>query len=224
MAGRPRGGRKTQPGNGTSLNGAVRSEAIRICGRECALARPPSFDALTDELIGALQEEVAAIKEGGGGDRFALRDGRFTSRTGERWLYAFLADSELSVPADSPGQLLVGGDAACDAVVVAVQGFEVTLALAKDLGEGVPTAVLVTAPCFLLETLARRLDEARQGRLPANRHLALALLDEEPARSLTPPSPPKPPRPPQTPTRPPARAAGAHAERPPQPRATGGHP
>ena len=98
--------------------------------------------------------------------------------------------------------------------MVAVQGFEATLALSKDLGERVPTAVLVTAPYFLLEILARRLEEARRGRLPANRHLALALVGREPVRSLTPPPPPPQP-PPQAPPQRQVRAGGALPERPP---------
>ena len=90
----------------------------------------------------------------------------------------------------------MGTDAVCDAVVVAVEGFEVTLPVTKDLGERAPASSLVTAPYYLPEILAQRLSEARQGRLPAKRHLASALIHQEPSRPLAPPpSSPRQPAP-----------------------------
>lgn len=80
---------------------------------------------------------------------------------------------------------MVGPDVTCEATVVAVQGFEVMLTTARELGERIPTATLVTAPYYLLEILAERLTEARDGRLPANRHLAVALFAREEVATLT---------------------------------------
>ena len=101
-----------------------------------------------------------------------------------RFLYAFLADSEMDLPNDSPAQLVLGPDSAYEATVVSVQGFDVTLAVPRNLGDRIPTATLISAPYYLLEILAKRLSEAREGRLPVNRHLALALFGREPAALL----------------------------------------
>lgn len=149
--------------------------------------------------MGALQEEIAALKDGGASNRYGLRDGLLVGRVGGRFLYVFLADSELSIPADSPGLLVLGPDASCEAAVVAVQGFEVTLAVPRDLGERIPTATLLAAPYYLLEILARRLTEAGDGRLPANRHLALALFAREPTAMLPQPEVPLTPPVPASP-------------------------
>ena len=65
----------------------------------------------------------------------ALRDGRLVAAVAGRFLYTFLADSELDLPNDSPVQLVVGPGAAYEATVVSVQGFDVTLAVPRNLGD-----------------------------------------------------------------------------------------
>lgn len=150
------------------------------------VATPGSADTvagITDELIEALDEEITALKRGIGTQRYALRDGRGTGLAAGRYMYSFLLESELSVPSDSPGQLVIG-ERSYDAVVTGLEGFEVSLALDEDLGPHVPSAVLVVAPYFLLELLQKRLTEVKNGDIAVNTKMALKLFGRTTGKAI----------------------------------------
>lgn len=138
-----------------------------------------TFAGITDELIGALGEEITALKKGGGSQRYALHDGRQTGVTAGRFTYTFLLESELSVPSDSPAQLIVD-DQSYDAIVSSLEGSEISLAVREDLGPHVPSALLSVAPYFLLELLQNRLREAQNGDIQVNTTMALKLFGRSP--------------------------------------------
>lgn len=141
------------------------------------------FDAITAELVGALDEEIQAIKKSGGTDQIGVHDGSYIGKAAGRFNYVFLLDTELNVPSDTPAQLRVGRDQH-EALVVSVQGFEITLALQGDLGPTIPRAILSFSAYYLLELLKRRLDETLAGDLPAERDMALRLFAFKPNESF----------------------------------------
>lgn len=147
------------------------------------------FAHITDELIDALGEEIDAIKRRGGSERIGVRDGRLTGQAGGRYLYAFELESELSVPADSPAQLIVGDDV-YDVILTALEEFDVFLALRHDLGPRVPNATLAITSYYLLELLQKRLTECKTGQLQVNVDMPLRLFGRKPSRRL--PAPPSP--------------------------------
>ncbi len=142
-----------------------------------------TFGQITDELIAAISEEIKAIKEGGGSERVGLHDGQLAGVVAGRFIYDFFLESDLNVPADSPGQLLVG-DQVYDAVIIALQGFEISIAIREDIGRRIPSATLVITPYYLLELLQRRLEDAKNGKLRANTAMPMRLFGRMASNTL----------------------------------------
>jgi hypothetical protein len=105
----------------------------------------------------ALRDEVKAIREGGG-QRTYLSDGRYIGQRPGYWVYSFTADSELRLADDTRVDLEYRGQKH-PAIILSTHGFDIVLALESDLGGALATAVLYTAPWYLLEELQQRLVE-----------------------------------------------------------------
>lgn len=135
-----------------------------------------TFDAVTAEMVQALTDEIEALKEGHGGRVVPLTNGRVTGFAAGKQIYLFDLSSELAVPDDTPAQLIVGSHT-YSVTVVAVDGFEVTLAVQEDLGPRVPSASLNTAPWYLLQILIARLQDLVGGKVPANKSMAMRLFN-----------------------------------------------
>jgi len=142
------------------------------------------FDSITSELEEALREEIAAIKQSGGPNKVGIYDGRLVRAVGTRFIYVFLLETELNVLSDTPAQLRVN-DVQYEVLVTGIQGFELMLALQEDLGPLIPRAILFFSPYYLLEILKRRLEEVRNGVIPAERHMAMQLFGFESTQSLS---------------------------------------
>ncbi len=134
-----------------------------------------TFASVTSELIEALNDEIRAIKEKGGTEQVGLHDGEARGSLAGRVLYTFLADSELNLPSDTPGQLKVG-NSVYDVEVVSIAGFEITVAVTEDLGSRIPNAALLLSPYYLLEMLKTRLAEVKEGRITTDRVMPLRLF------------------------------------------------
>lgn len=145
-----------------------------------------TYESVTAEMVNALIDEIEAIKEGHGGRQIPLTNGRNIGFAAGRYLYLFDLSSELAVPDESPAQLKVG-DQTYTVTIVAVDGFEVTLAVQEDLGQRIPSASLSTAPWYLLQILIARLQEVLGGKVPANKSMAMRLFNLTTNEALTPP-------------------------------------
>jgi hypothetical protein len=134
-----------------------------------------TFTAITQQLMAALEDEIDAVKKEFGTEPLVLRHGRRHGRLGTSYLYAFLLDSEIALPCDTPGQLRVG-ELKYQTVVVGMQGLEIILSLKEDLGPLVPGGTLLVSPYYLLEILRSRLADTVFGSLHANKNLAVRLF------------------------------------------------
>lgn len=144
-----------------------------------------SYESITSEMIQALSDEIEALRNGDGGKQIPLENGRRSSPAGGRFIYVFDLSYELAVPDDTPAQLRVGTNT-YRVTVVAVDGFEITLAIEEDLGPRIPTASLNTSPWYLLEILSTRLEETMTGKLKVNREMALRLFNQLPNEPIRP--------------------------------------
>src|SRR5690606_23271700 len=88
-----------------------------------------------------------------------------------------------SVPNDSPARLTVGNET-YDAMVISLEGSEISISVNVDLGPHVPKALLNVEPYFLLEILRRRLEEAANGQISANSEMALKLFGRSSPKAL----------------------------------------
>jgi hypothetical protein len=142
-----------------------------------------SFDTYATKFRQALTDEIRSVRAGGGQKSF-LSDGRFISSRGELYLYSFSADTELKFPDDVPVDVEYRGDK-YPGIILTIDGFDLLLGLYSFIGDHAPTAVLFTAPWFLLQGLIDRLSSASTGQW-SNRRLATALLSTN-ARPAPPP-------------------------------------
>ncbi|MBD2261231.1 AAA domain-containing protein [Pseudanabaena sp. FACHB-2040] len=127
----------------------------------------------------ALDDEIAKLR-GSGGQRIYLTGGRYLSkRSNGKYLYAFVADNEVRFQDETPIELEQTGregKVSTKGLLVSVDGFDITLALEKKIGDTVPAATLNTSPIFLLEALQESFRAALQPQSKANLRLAEMLI------------------------------------------------
>ncbi len=111
------------------------------------------------EFRTALRAEIEAAKRAAATPAVPLVDGRKLGRLADAFQYAFGAKAAINAPGDSPGELSVGGLPPLEAVVVAVEGFDLTLSVSQDLGDRVADAVLRIDLAFPLDRLIARIEE-----------------------------------------------------------------
>lgn len=110
-----------------------------------------------------------------GGQKTYVTDGRYFGQRDGRALYSFTADNELRFPDDTRCDLEYRGEKV-EGIILSVAGFDFIIALEHYLADDISTAILYTAPWFLLEALSDRLQEMR-AQTPANIDMVQALLN-----------------------------------------------
>ncbi|NHC34293.1 AAA domain-containing protein [Scytonema millei] len=131
------------------------------------------FEKYLLQFQSALNDEIRALRKSGGQKTF-LSDGCYLGKRLDRYVYSFTADTELRFPDDTPVDLEYRGKK-YKGTIVSIEGFELILGLENHLGDAIATAILFTAPWFLLEELKKRLEEVKNLK-SANVSLALKLL------------------------------------------------
>jgi len=132
------------------------------------------------EFRTALRAEIEAAKRTAATSVTPLVDGRKTGCLPDAFQYVFSAKSAINVPSDSPGELIIGGLPPAEALVVSVEGADVTLSVSVDLGDRVPQATLRSDLVFLLRRLITRIEQSRRKPNPAGDRL----LGEVPASGV----------------------------------------
>jgi AAA domain len=129
------------------------------------------------EFRTALRAEIEAAKRAVAPSVIPLEAGRRMGRLAGVVQYVFSTAAAISVPSDSPGELVVEGLPPVDAVVVSVEGLDVTVSVSVDLGDRVPRAVLRRDLVLALRRLIARIEQAGSEPNPAGDRL----LGEVPA-------------------------------------------
>jgi hypothetical protein len=112
------------------------------------------------EFRTALRAEIEAAKRVVVPSAIPLEAGRRMGRLAGVVQYVFSATAAISVPSDSPGELVVEGLTPMKAVVVSVEGLDVTVSVSVELGDRVARAVLRTDVLLPLRGLIARIEEA----------------------------------------------------------------
>lgn len=123
---------------------------------------PDSIDKLREELVNAISEEIKEIDEkGSGSSRYHITNGEFIKQEGEYYIYRFATDDIIELSDDLPVEVKLSNDSA-KGFIVTISGFEVTIAVTKDLGKFVASAILVSSAKFLLEKIKSILEDPKK--------------------------------------------------------------
>jgi hypothetical protein len=139
--------------------------------------RPPEPEVALSGVLGefrtALREEIDAGRRSAASSGIQLLDGRRLGHAAGSTQYAFRVESALNLPDDSPGDLHVPGRPGrpLETTIVAIDGLQVTLSVAEDLGDYVPRATLQSDLTFLLRTLIQRVEGFAERANPAGARL-----------------------------------------------------
>ncbi|HEX6512618.1 MAG TPA: AAA domain-containing protein, partial [Chloroflexota bacterium] len=132
-------------------------------------------DSLLDELIAAVEEELAEVRASEAARRIPVFGGRCLAQTGAEGLYGFGLPYPVGLPDDVPLRidLVAGGEPlAYTGQLVSATSFEVTVACGARLPDRFSNASLTLDPSFILEQLISRLSELQ----PEDCDLPLALF------------------------------------------------
>jgi hypothetical protein len=123
------------------------------------------------EFRTALRAEIDAATRAAATAAIPLADGRKIGRLADAFQYAFGAEAAINAPGDCAGELSIAGLPPVEAVVIAVDGLDVTLSVPRDLGGRVPRAVLRIDLVFPLRRLIARIEETGRKPNPAGDRL-----------------------------------------------------
>jgi hypothetical protein len=129
------------------------------------------LSGVSAEFCTALRAEIEAARGAAATAAIPLVDGRRMGRLAHAFQYVFGAEAAMNASSDSPGELSIGGLPPVGAVVVAVEGLDLTLSVSEDLGDRVPRAVLRIDLEFPLRRLIARVEEASREPNPAGDRL-----------------------------------------------------
>lgn len=136
-------------------------------------SNPSPFTQYQRQFCQALGDEIKSLQELGG-QTTTITDGRHLGKRSGKHLYSFTTDTEIHFPDDTPVDL-VHQRQRYPGILLSIEGFDLLIAIEKNIGEQVPSAKMSTEPWFLLQELQKRLDTATASQT-ANRKLALNLL------------------------------------------------
>jgi len=124
--------------------------------------KPNSIEILKTKLIDALEEEMREIeKKESGSSQSKFTNGQKIKHEADLVIYRFSTDDIIELPDDLPVELKISNITATGHIVTIV-GFEVTVAVEKDLGEYIPSAILLSSAKFLLEKIKACLEDVKE--------------------------------------------------------------
>lgn len=123
------------------------------------------------EFRTALRAEIEAAERAAAAAAIPLVDGRKIGRFADAFQYAFGAEAAINAAGDCAGELSVAGLPPVEAVVIAVEGLDLTLSVPQDLGDRVPRAMLRIDVVFPLHRLIARIEETGRKPNPAGDRL-----------------------------------------------------
>ncbi|MFI5449670.1 MAG: AAA domain-containing protein [Candidatus Bathyarchaeia archaeon] len=121
-----------------------------------------------------MDDEIDWVQKRGSGKRVRLYAGEKRSSVGGAFYYAFKLDEELRGLSDDTPIELIFESIKVNGTIVAITPNQITIAVERNLGDKIESAVLVSQAVFILVGLRKRLSQAS-----GNRRLANKVLDGE---------------------------------------------
>lgn len=124
--------------------------------------KPNNIEDLKMKLVEALDEEIKKIEEEGlGSSQYRITNGQKIKQQEEVCIYRFMTDDIIELPEDLPVEVKISNDIV-RGYIVTIISFEVTIAIEKDLGKYIPSAILLSSAKFLLEKIKSCLEEIEE--------------------------------------------------------------
>jgi len=124
--------------------------------------RPDNIEQLKEELIKALEEEIKKIeKEGLGSYRYQITNGQLIKQEENNYIYRFITDDIIELPDDLPIEVKIA-DNKVKGYIITIVGFEVTIAINRDLGQFIPSAILLCSAKYLVEKIKSVLQDINE--------------------------------------------------------------
>lgn len=114
---------------------------------------------IISEFIGALDEEIATLKAGKGGNITKIFEGKHIREVPHGHVYLFHLENFLATVDDSPAEIEVNGQR-FQAQILMTQGLEVHICIDDYCGETIAEAKLYTNFWFLLELLKKKFENS----------------------------------------------------------------
>lgn len=112
---------------------------------------------IISEFVSALDEEIATLKSGKGGNVTKVFDGKYIREVPHGFIYLFHLENFLATVDDSPAEIEIDSQR-LPAQILMTQGLEVHICVEKYCGENIAEAKLFTNLWFLLELLKRKFE------------------------------------------------------------------
>lgn len=141
-----------------------------------------SFSKYQEQFHQALNDEIKSLRKLGG-QTTTITDGHCLGKRNGKYFYSFTTDTEIRFPDDTPVDVVYQGHQ-YPGILLSIEGFDLLIAIEKNIGEQVPSAKMTTEPWFLLQELQTRLDSASTSQT-ANRSLAVSLLSDSSSSAPT---------------------------------------
>ncbi len=140
---------------------------------------------LPDRFVAALRALVLEMKKNNSGaKRYALDKGARIDSTGDEHIYVFAFSDDADLFEEAQVELEIAGQRV-EAFIVSISAGQLFLALKENVGEEIARAVLLIDATALIEALAEKIEQVKNGELTLNRELADAV-----AGSVAPPKAP----------------------------------
>jgi hypothetical protein len=153
------------PHEGFTARGARATLSVSAMALESHVRRREDKEAevplsgVRAEFRTALCAEMEAARRAAATPPIPLVNGRKIGGLADAFQYVFGAEAAITAPGDSPGVLRIGGLPPLDAVVIAVEGLDLTLTVSRDLGDRVARAVLRIDVVFPLRCLVAQIEQ-----------------------------------------------------------------
>lgn len=110
---------------------------------------------IISEFVSALDEEIATLKSGKGGNITKVFDGKFLREVPNGFVYLFHLENFLATLDDSPAEIEIKGER-YPAQILLTQGLEVEVCIESYCGETVAEGSILTNLWYLLELLKKK--------------------------------------------------------------------
>ncbi|MDG6251231.1 AAA domain-containing protein, partial [Methanocalculus sp.] len=144
-----------------------------------ATAGTSDFNELITLFQAALEEEIVHAKKKKNSNNFTLKKGHFIFNDSESWVYRFAMDDEISIPDDTPVEILLEKQNLTGCIVSSDED-GINIAFNQNLGESIPEVTIISADFKLIEDLVTKFNNVKKDDISLNKSGCMNLFGFNP--------------------------------------------